>query len=129
MIAVDTNVLLRAFVEDDPRQSHLAQQFLTNAVGVDNPAWVATIVLAEMAWLPRNRFGFNDESVRDVIARLLGAVEVVVENRAAVLAALASEGIDFTDALVHASGQVAGCSATVTFDRKFARQPGVELLA
>ena len=128
MIAVDTNVLIRAFVEDDARQSILARKFFVDRASADSPAWVSIVALVEAIWLLKSRFGFGNAELRAVVSGLLDSAEIVVENRALVSAALALE-IDFADALIHVSGRAAGCMETVTFDKRFARQPGVELLA
>ena len=49
MIGLDTNVLLRLFVEDDPAQSDRARRFV-DAAAADEPCLVNSVVLAEFAW-------------------------------------------------------------------------------
>ena len=49
MIGLDTNVLLRLFVEDDPAQSDRARRFV-DAAAADEPCIVNPVVLAEFAW-------------------------------------------------------------------------------
>ena len=58
-------------------------------------------------------------------ARLGKFSHVVVERADVVESALAMDLPDLADALIHAMGKASGCSKTITFDERFARQAGV----
>ena len=124
MIAIDTNVLARFYVDDpsDPeakRQRPLAAQFLRDTPHV----FVSVTVVLELAWVLQ---AFYEFSVRDfcaVIVHLIGLPNVTVETWQAVLKACeyAEHGLDFADALHLARSTEA--EAFVTFDdKKFARR-------
>lgn len=131
MIAVDTNVLLRYILNDDEAQFALASSFF-KARTVQNPAFVGLIVLCEMAWSLRRRYGFSREQVRSVVMRLFETAEVQIEAEAEIspLVSGADMKADIADLLIsHCAGR-SGCAATVTLDRRAAaRIPGMELLA
>ena len=129
MIAVDTNVLVRYLVEDDARQAEIARAVFEERLDPANPAWISILVVDEAAWVLRRNYGAQPADVRRVIADLLAAAQLRVEAPEIVRAAIALEGDGLADAIIHLSGGAAGCASTVTFDREFARQAGVELLA
>lgn len=128
MIAVDTNVLLRYVLRDDAAQAARALTFFEEEIGPENPGWVSHIVLVEMAWVLRQKYKIGSDQIAETIRRVLAAEQLIVERPEVVSAALSMELPDFPDALIHACGQSAGCARTVTFDGRFARHPGVELL-
>jgi predicted nucleic-acid-binding protein len=75
-------------------------------------------------------YGLSDEDLVAAIERTLQADVLVVESEQEVFAAMIAlkEGRgSFSDALIGALGAAAGCSATVTFDRKALRLPEFEL--
>ena len=129
MIAVDTNVLVRYLVEDDARQAEIARAFFEERLDPANPGCISILVVVEAAWVLRRNYGAKPADVRRVIADLLAAAQLRVDAPEIVRAAIAVEGDDLADAIIHLSGRAAGCAATVTFDREFARRAGVELLA
>lgn len=129
MIAVDTNVLLRYLVEDDPVQAQQARVFFEEVLDDSNPGWISLAVVLETAWVLRQTFRAKPEAVRKVVRDLLVTRQLVVEHPELLRAASAVDHDDLSDAIIHLSGQGAGCSHTVTFDRAFARKPGVTLLS
>ncbi len=50
MIAVDTNVLLRLLVGDDPAQAAKARRLFDRADAEHKAIWVADSVLVELVW-------------------------------------------------------------------------------
>ena len=125
MIAVDTNILLRHFLEDDVEQTERARRFLRDERRRAEPAWVSHVVLAELAWVLRQRLGIGSKQIALAIRHLLDSEGVVVERADVVESALAMDLPDLADALIHAMGKASGCSKTITFDERFARQAGV----
>lgn len=126
MRGVDTNVLIRYFTADDPRQSSLASGFLTSAEDLLEPLYLTQITLCELVWVLRGRaYGFDRTRLAELLAGILDSRAFVIEGRNQVQAALADfrtgEG-DFADYLIHCIHQDAGCRDTVTFDG--ALEPG-----
>ena len=124
MIAIDTNVLARFYVDDpsDPeakRQRPLAAQFLRDTPHV----FVSVTVVLELAWVLQAFYAFSAKEFGGVLTHLIGLPNVTVETWQAVLKACeyAEHGLDFADALHLARSTEA--EAFVTFDdKKFARR-------
>ena len=128
MIAIDTNVLVRYLVQDDPEQGALARQLLEDEATPETPGYVTVVAVLELDWVLRGPYGFSARVVADVIAELMTAPNLVFEHADVIENALASQHGDLADHVLHGVGAAQGCAKTVTFDRKFARLDGVELL-
>lgn len=129
MIAIDTNILLRYLVYDEPEQALLATDLIENRLSADEPGFIAITVIAELAWVLKRRYRRTAPEIRAIVAQLLVAPQFFVDHSAVIEAALALQHPDLADALVHQLGKAADCAKTVTFDRNFARLAGVELLS
>ena len=128
MIALDTNILVRYIVGDHPAHSALASSLIETELSPQTPGFVSMVVIAELSWVLRRRYGVSAETVTTIVQTLLTSPQIAIENRDAVGRALTAPRDDLADALIHEVGRAAGCEKTITFDRKFARTPGVELL-
>jgi predicted nucleic-acid-binding protein len=124
MIAVDTNILARFYVDDpaDPqaaRQRKIARRLLAESPEV----FVPLTVILELEWVLRAFYGFASKDFARVVKHLLGLPNVRVEEWPRIADALAwhADGLDFADALhLLASSR---CTEFVTFDdRRFARR-------
>lgn len=117
MIALDTNVLVRIIVDDDPAQSRRAQAMLMHESG-----YVPITVLLETEWVLRGVYELEPSAIREIFERLLAVREIDVENRARVERAVTwyGSGLDFADALHLAGAEPA--SRFATFDRKLIRR-------
>lgn len=131
MIGLDTNVLVRYLAQDDKRQSAAATELIENSLSDGGPGFVSIVVLVELYWVLQRVYGATRDELRQTIGDLLGARQLVIEQREVVLEALhamdASQ-CDFADALVAAIGGRAGCHETVTFDKGAIKIPGMRLL-
>jgi len=119
-VAVDTNILVRAVMGDDPGQAAAAGKLLRNAETVA----VAVPVLCEFVWVLRRLYGVQSSEAGAAIRALLAAANVAM-NRPAVEAGLAllDAGGDFADGVIAHEGQWLGGNTFVSFDVK-----AVELL-
>ena len=117
MRALDTNVLVRALVRDDAAQAARAEALL-GAQEVFIPVTVAL----ELEWVLRSRYGFAPKLVAQALEKIAALGNVVLGERAAVLAAAArvAQGWDFADALHHALSE--GCVDFVTLDADLAKR-------
>jgi predicted nucleic-acid-binding protein len=123
MIGLDTNVLARYYVADSgDAEAQRQRQAARRLIESGQPLMVSKTVVLEFEWVMRGYYGFAQSEVASVLRHLLGLVQVTVEDRDVVERALAQcdAGIDFADALHHASYRA--CQSVATFDdRKFAR--------
>jgi len=129
MIGLDTNVLVRYLAQDDPAQSARATEIIECRLSEANPGFVSVVAMAEMAWVLERAYGLPTKDVVGAIERTLQADVLSVERDQEVFAAMTAlkEGRgSFADALIGTLGAAAGCSATLTFDRKALRLPEFE---
>ena len=114
-VTADTNVLVRALVNDDPAQAKLAAHTLTGAELIA----VATPCLCELVWVLRTVYGFPPDDVGMAIRALLATANVAM-NRPAAEAGLAvlEAGGDFADGVIAFEGQWLGGETFVSFDKK-----------
>ncbi len=128
MIAIDTNILVRYLVRDDPDQAQRAKTLLQERLSPDAPGLVTIATLVELSWVLGKGYKISPDAVRQIVARLLDTPELAFERASVVQRALALELPDLGDAMIHETGREHGCDMTLTFDRHFARTDGVELL-
>jgi predicted nucleic-acid-binding protein len=127
MIGLDTNVLARLFIEDDPVQARSARSFVAERCSKMDPAFVDRVALCELVWVLMYSHGYGRADVAGIIRRLLDSEEIMLEDADAVAEAVgifSSRGVDFADALIGAVNAARGCKATATFDRKAAKLNG-----
>lgn len=125
MIGLDTNVLVRATVDEaDEDHTRAARSLFGGRAGDREPVYLNTVVLVESVWMLR-RFGKLDrEHIADFIDGLPRAAHVVLSDREAVAEAVdlyRAGGADFADVLIGLLNKAAGCRTTFTFDRQAAR--------
>jgi len=130
--ALDTNVLVRYLVQDDPVQGELAARLIGHGVRAGSPLFVPVSVLLELEWVLRSAFGFEKSAVLTTLSRLLGSFELSFQAEGAVEIALAQYehgAADFADCVHAALASQAGEVPLWTFDKAAARMPGARLLA
>ncbi len=131
MTGLDTNVLVRFFAQDDPLQSPEATKFM-GSLTAENPGWVGMATILELVWVLDSKGRFDQKTIAKTIDQLLFREEIMVEQASIVQSALRlyrNGKADFADCLIALSARAAGCARTVTFDRKAARDAGMELLS
>lgn len=116
MIAMDTNVVVRLFVDDDAEQTARGSTLLQ-----ENEILISLSVLLETEWVLRSVYRFESHQIISAFQRLLGLPQVVLTDPAVAYAALQLyvQGMDFADAL-----HLASCGDAMrfaTFDRKLIR--------
>lgn len=111
MRAVDTNVLVRLFVNDEPGQTAAARR-----IAADDLIFVPKTVVVEFEWVLRGVYGQPRAAIASAIEALLRTANVEVEDGATVVRAVGwlRRGMDFADALHLASSSHA--DAFLTFD-------------
>ena len=116
MRAIDTNVLVRALVNDNVAQSARAVALLTG-----HDIFIPVTVVLELEWVLRSRYAFAPNVVAQAIEKIAALANVVGE-RAAVLsaAARAAQGWDFAGALHLALSH--GCEDFCTLDADFVKR-------
>jgi predicted nucleic-acid-binding protein len=114
-LVVDTNVLVRAAVGDDPAQALIAGKLLTKAEVVA----IALPCLCEFVWVLRKVYRLGTADIASAVRALVAAANVEV-NRPAVeagLAILEANG-DFADGVIAHEGTWLGGETFVSFDKQ-----------
>ena len=116
MVVVDTNILVRFAVNDDPKQVAQARR----AIGSQD-IWIGVTVLLELEWVLRSRYAYERFEILSFLRQLLTTDSVQVEDEAQVANALDwfADGADFADALHLARGRARG--VMLTFDTGFCK--------
>ena len=114
-VVVDTNVLVRAVVRDNPAQARVAAKVLTDAELIA----VALPCLCEFVWVLLRVYDFQPSDAATAIRALLAAANVEV-NRPAAEAGLSvlEAGGDFADGVIAYEGYWLGGETFVSFDKK-----------
>jgi predicted nucleic-acid-binding protein len=128
VIAIDTNILLRFVVNDEPRQAERVARLFEDELSAQSPGFVSLIVVCEFVWALKRTFAIERDVIAATLVELLRMSRLVVEHGEIVEAATRGSG-DIADLIIHSVGTRSGCTHTLTFDKKFARLDGVELLA
>jgi predicted nucleic-acid-binding protein len=114
-VTADSNVLIRAAVQDDLHQARRAAKILAEAdlIAVPVP------VLCEFVWVLRRGYKRSAADVSDAIRRLMRSVNVSM-NRPAVEAGLSAldAGGNFADGVIAYEGEWLGAEEFVSFDSK-----------
>lgn len=129
MIGLDTFVVVRYLVQDDPDQSAVASALIDDLTETD-PGYLSLVTVVELYWVLRSAYSVGADRCAELLESLLDARELRVDQDAIVRAALtvSREGTDFADAVIAELGRAAGCDHTVTFDRRAARDGAMQLV-
>ena len=130
MIGLDTNVLVRYIMQDDAKQSALANK-LIEGLTEDSPGYLSLVAIVEMVWVLESAYDLTRQQVTAALRNLLSVNVFKVERVAVVASALRTyaEGTaDVADCLIERSSALAGCRCTMTFDRAAAKTGGMVLI-
>ena len=130
MIGLDTNILVRYVTQDDRVQSAKATHIIERQLSTANPGFVSVVTMAEAVWVLDRAYHLTDTKITTAIERMLQVEVLVVENEQEVfraMVALKRGRVAFADALIAELGARAGCTHTLTFDKKALRLPSFKL--
>ena len=120
MAAVDTNVLVRLLVADDPAQTRRALAYLE----ARRPLWVSTVVLVETVWVLTAVYGWSKAQILAMLETASNSRDFAfqsVETVRAAIAAYFSGKADFSDCLALELARTEGHLPFATFDKATAR--------
>jgi predicted nucleic-acid-binding protein len=124
MIGLDTNILVRYLAQDGPAQSPIATDIIERRLTEQNPGFVSVVAMVETVWVLDRAYGLAADDIAAAIEGMLQTDVFALENEQQVFTAMIAfkQGLgSFADALIAALGARAGCSRTLTFDRKALR--------
>jgi len=131
MIGIDTHILLRLWLNDDPAQSKRIDALLAEHGSTPGSLLVTDVVLVEAVWTLRSAFDQDKDAQLIAVHSLLEETAFAFEDREAVADAVTlfeAGSCGFADCLVVAKHARQGCDFTATFDRGMRKLPGVKVL-
>jgi predicted nucleic-acid-binding protein len=130
MIGLDTNVIVRYVMQDDPKQSPKATKII-ESLTVEDPGFISLIATIEFVWVLASCYDLDRDQVGQAVDALLRTRELVLDGAELVAQALRiyrSGSADFADCLIERCSSNAGCGQTMTFDKSAAKATGMTLL-
>ena len=131
MAALDTNVLVRLIVQDDPAQVASAMKLLAKCILDNETLFVPITVSLELEWVLRSSFGFSKPLVIQALSNILTAVELSFESESSLETALLNyqQGTaDYSDYLHLALAEKVNAQPLWTFDKAASKANGAKLL-
>jgi predicted nucleic-acid-binding protein len=131
MIGLDTNIILRYLLQDDPKQTRQAHQIIDRQLSEQNPGFISLVTVLEIVWVLRSLMKRDPIQIASHIENLLAADSLEVQNEQQVFEAafaLKRGTGEFEDALIGALNTWSGCSRTLTFDRKAPQLPHFQVI-
>ena len=92
MIGIDTNVVVRYLIEDDPGHTGQVHRLLARAGAQGERVWVSTVVLCEALWVLDSIYRVPKPRIGEAVAQLLDADIFEVETADLVRVALEMYG-------------------------------------
>lgn len=121
MKALDTNVVVRFLLNDDPRQGARARRLLMAAEDKGEPLLLTNPVLLELIWVLTAVYDFSRTEVLDALELLAGMPALCFESYDVVVS-LITRGragtTDVPDLLIGLWAAQRGCESTVTFEKR-----------
>jgi predicted nucleic-acid-binding protein len=127
MTGLDTNVLVRYLVRDEPTQAARATRELER----EERFLIGSVVLCELVWVLEAGYDFSRTEIGDTLEKILATAQFEIEGKDLALAALddfRGSRADFSDCLIARRNRAAGAAQTVTFDRSLRGLEGFRLL-
>lgn len=125
MIGLDTNVVVRYLVQDDPVQSKKANQFIEKSMKTGEALWICQITLCEIFWVLERCYDLNKDELVSTLSALLQTRQIRIEQEDIAWAALRdyerSSKVGFSDCLIGRQNAHHECIHTYTFDKDAAK--------
>ena len=131
MIGLDTNILVRYFIEDDAHQTQKSTEFLETNCKKHDPCFISTIVLCELSWVLRQTYHLDNTTIIGTLEKIIQTGQFKIQDLDCVREAITDckkLNTSFPDSLVGKLSIKHGCSHTITFDKAAARSKDFTLL-
>jgi len=117
VIGLDTNVVVRHLVQDDPKQSKAATRAFARLTPTE-PGLLTTVVLVETYWVLTRGYKLASEDVVTALEALMDSRDLRTQDEQQVRRSMAEvrAGADFADAMIAQSCHAAGCHTVLSFD-------------
>ena len=130
MWALDTNVLVRYYAQDDAKQSAAATRFIEQELSATKRGFISLVVLLETVWVMQSRYAADDGLVCELLTDLMDTAVLELQDAPAVRKALLrfrKGDVDLHDSLIVSLAELRNLRV-VSIDAKAAKRLGMELL-
>jgi predicted nucleic-acid-binding protein len=118
MIGTDTNILVRAYLEDDKKQAEEAKEFLLKTTK-EKSLFISSYAILEFAWVLKTK-NYSRKEIYEAVIMLMDSIGVIIGQGDVVLTALEKyiKGkADFGDYMILAEGEKNKIYKLKTFDK------------
>lgn len=132
MTGLDTNVVLRYLLQDDPTQARQVNRLFEQQLSEESPGFLNLATILEVVWVLRSLLKRSPAQIAAHLEAILSRDTLEVQSAVQVYEAafaLKQGTGEFEDALIGALNRQAGCSITLTFDRKAAKLPHFQMMS
>jgi len=129
--ALDTNVLIRFLVNDDPRQAKAVYRIFKQSESNAEVFFVPALVLLETVWVLESVYESTRQEIIETIDELLLMPILKFEAQSAVrnfINSARENNTDLADLLIAHHAKYSGCASVMTFDKRAAKYELFELL-
>jgi predicted nucleic-acid-binding protein len=130
VIGLDTNVVVRYIMQDDPGQSKQATAVMERLTE-ETPGFLSLVSIIELVWVLESAYELARHQVVEVLTNLIAIDALKIERHSVVAAAVRvfkAGTADFADCLIERCSAHAGCEKTLTLDRLAARDANMVLI-
>ena len=118
MIGTDTNILVRAYLEDDKKQAEEVKEFLLKTTK-EKSLFISSYAILEFAWVLKTK-NYSRKEIYEAVIMLMDSIGVIIGQGDVVLTALEKyiKGkADFGDYMILAEGEKNKIYKLKTFDK------------
>ncbi len=127
MLAIDTNILIRFILRDDPNQAQQADDVFQKAIESGDEIFVSDVTLCELAWVLKRTFKFRRDQILKVLRSIYETdiIRFASDDKIADSLDLYEKGrADFADYLIIQHCKAAGAPNLISFDKAALGEPG-----
>lgn len=131
IVLVDTNFLLRHFLQDSQEQSKIASRIIDKAETGYLKLWISPWVIGELIWVLGSFYEKPKAFIVDVIEKTLATSGVIIGNKVVMIEAFRlyrTQNVDFDDAMVALEAKHMKIRSYLSFDKHFQRFPWLKEL-
>jgi predicted nucleic-acid-binding protein len=132
VIALDTNLVVRFIVLDDPDQAATVDRLFQDAIENHETCFISDPVLCELEWVLASLYRIPRSEILGTLQDMLAEELFEFEDRRIVRQALdayQNGKADFSDYLIGAKGIARGARVVYTFDRNLRGRGGFIVLS
>ena len=131
MKAVDTNILVRFLVRDDPKQSDVVYRKLKQTEDENGVLFVPLLVVLETVWVLESVYDISKSEIAEAVDALLLMPVFQFEAQGVISSMVKSAReikLELSDLLIAHSAKASGCETVITFDRDASKSGLFELI-